>query len=78
MTPQVNTNLFNFVGLLSICFAESGSLLFEVAEAALLFEVAVAGYYLKLRLQSTLQEKDLLNPGEFAHIEADKFQGQSS
>jgi len=41
-----------------VCFAESGSLLFEVAVAALLFEVAVAAllfevavadYYLKLR-----------------------------
>jgi len=46
VTPQVNTNVFNFAGL---CFAESGSLLLEVAVAALLFEVAVAGYYLKLR-----------------------------
>ena len=31
-----------------VCFAESSSLLFEVAVAAFLFKVAVAGYYLKL------------------------------
>jgi len=51
-----------------VCFAESGSLLFEVAVVALLFEVAVvamlfevavAVYYLKLRLLFTLQVQQL-------------------
>ena len=41
MTPRVNTNVFNFAGLLSILSC-TGSLLFEFAVTSFLFEITVA------------------------------------
>jgi hypothetical protein len=62
VTPQVNTNVILQIYFL-VCFAESSSLLFEVAVVAVLFKVAVAALLFKvavLRLLSTHQVQQFI------------------